>query len=296
MNKVITRIKGGLGNQLFCYAAARRLALVNGAELVIDDVTGFVRDRLYHRRYMLDQFRIPMRKAAPTERLEPFERYRRGLAKLINRTRPFHERSYLEQEGIAFDRRLLDFKVNGTVYLDGNWQSELYFEDVVDVIRQDLRIIPPSDETNRRLAEEIQASLAVAIHVRWFNKPGESAQHNVAADYYRRAIAIMEERLSVPRYFIFSDELDAARSKLTLPEGRTTFVLHNRGDESAYGDLWLMSQCRHFITANSTFSWWGAWLGESKATMVICPSYIIGEGNITAWNFAGQIPQRWLKI
>jgi hypothetical protein len=245
---------------------------------------------------MLDQFRISVRKATPAERLEPFERYRRGLAKLISRSRPFHQRNYLEQEGIAFDHRLLDFKVNGTLYLDGHWQSEIYFEDVADVIRQDLRIIPPSDQTNKRLAEEIQASLAVAIHVRWFNKPEESTQHNVAANYYRHAIAMMEERLSVPRYFVFSDELDAARTKLTLPEGRTTFVSHNQGDEHAYADLWLMSQCRHFITANSTFSWWGAWLGEAETTIVVCPSYIIGEGNITAWNFAGQIPERWLKI
>lgn len=296
MNKIITRIKGGIGNQLFCYAAARRLALANNAELVIDDTTGFVRDRLYHRRYMLDQFSIPVRKASPAARLQPFERYRRGLAKLINQSRPFHKRSYLEQEGIAFDHRLLDFKVNGTVYLDGYWQSELYFNDVANVIRQDLRIVPPSDETNRCLAEEIQSSYSVAVHVRWFENPDESALHNVAVDYYRRAVAMLEERYSSPRYFVFSDDPDAARSKLTLPESRTTFVSHNWRDENAYADLWLMSQCRHFITANSTFSWWGAWLGEREGAIVICPSFTIGKGHITAWNFAGQIPDRWLKI
>ena len=81
MNKVIARIKGGIGNQLFCYAAARRLALVNNAELVIDDITGFVRDRHYNRKYALDHFHIPCRKATPAERLEPFERYRRGVMK-----------------------------------------------------------------------------------------------------------------------------------------------------------------------------------------------------------------------
>src|SRR6267154_4898422 len=81
VKKVIARMRGGLGNQLFCYAAARRLALVNDAELVIDDVTGFARDRQYRRRYALDRFRIAARKATPAERLEPFERYRRGLMK-----------------------------------------------------------------------------------------------------------------------------------------------------------------------------------------------------------------------
>ena len=78
--KVIVRIKGGLRNQLFCYAAARRLALVNNAELVIDDVTGFARDRQYRHQYALDHFHIPVRKATPAERLEPFERYRRRAA------------------------------------------------------------------------------------------------------------------------------------------------------------------------------------------------------------------------
>ena len=109
--KIITRIKGGLGNQLFCYAAARRLALVNSAELVIDDVTGFVRDHNYRRRYALDHFHIPARKATPAERLEPFERYRRGLMKWSSRRKQFAERRYVEQEGEDFDHRLLALKV-----------------------------------------------------------------------------------------------------------------------------------------------------------------------------------------
>src|SRR6266853_438179 len=97
-DRVIARIKGGLGNQLFCYAAARRLALVNNAELVIDDVTGFVRDRQYRRRYALDHFHISVRKATPAERLEPLERYRRGLMKWLSRRKPLEERCYVEQE------------------------------------------------------------------------------------------------------------------------------------------------------------------------------------------------------
>jgi hypothetical protein len=108
LNKLIVRIKGGLGNQLFCYAAARRLALVNDAELVIDDVTGFARDQQYRRRYMLDRFNILARKATPRERLEPFERYRRGVMRLLSRRKPFVERHYLEREGIEFDERLLE--------------------------------------------------------------------------------------------------------------------------------------------------------------------------------------------
>jgi len=120
--KIIARIKGGLGNQLFCYAAARRLALVSNAELVIDDVTGFIRDRQYRRKYALDTFPISARRATPRERKDPIGRYRRGIAKFIAKQHPFHERNYIEQEGTDFDQRLLEFRPKGTVYIDGLWQ------------------------------------------------------------------------------------------------------------------------------------------------------------------------------
>ena len=296
MNKIITRIKGGLGNQLFCYAAARRLALVNNAELVIDDVTGFARDQQYHRQYALDHFYVPVRKATPKERMEPFERHRRGLMKWLSRRRPFAERRYVEQEGLDFDKRLLDLNVRGALYLDGLWQSEGYFKDIEQTIREDLRIIPPTDAANQCMAEDIRNSNAVALHVRRFDAQGSTETHNISADYYQRAIALIEEKIEFPRYFLFSDEPEAARAMLALPEGRVTFVSHNQGDENAYADLWLMTQCRHFVTANSTFSWWGAWLGEEMEKIVISPELEIREGKITAWNFSGQIPSGWLKI
>ena len=294
MKFVICRIFGGLGNQLFCYAAARRLALVNKAELVIDDVTGFARNHVYQRHYQLDHFSIPCRKATAAERLEPLERYRRGLAKWVSRRRAFEKRCYLEQEGIDFDARLLALKVKGTLYLDGYWQSEGYFKDVEKIIREDLRIIPPKDPLNQRMAVEICNSQAVALHVRWFDAPDVTAAHNVSADYYRRAIALMEEKIESPRYFLFSDIPEVGREKLALPKGRVTLVSHNQGDEKAYADLWLMSQCQHFITANSTFSWWGAWLRGGKEKIVMTPDLKI-DGK-TAWGFKGLIPNEWVKV
>jgi hypothetical protein len=293
--KVITRIKGGLGNQLFCYAAARRLALVNNAELVLDDVTGFVRDRKYRRQYMLDRFSIPARNATPGERLEPFERYRRGVIKWLSRRKPFEERRYIEQEGRDFDERLLVFRVKGTLYIDGYWQSESYFKDVEKTIREDLRISPPTDGLNHRMAEEIRRSNAVAVHARWFHATGSTEIHNLSDDYYLRAIALMESKIGSCHYFLFSDDPETARAKIALPEGRVTCISHNQRDENAYADLWLMTLCRHFITANSTFSWWGAWLGGDKEKIVVSPALVIREGS-TSWNFSGQIPSSWIKI
>ena len=294
--KVITRIKGGLGNQLFCYAAARRLALFNNADLVIDDVTGFARDREYGRQYALDHFRIPVRKATSAERLEPLERVRRGIAKWSSRNKPFTKRRYLEQEGLDFDERLLSIKVTGTLYLDGLWQSERYFKDVETTIRNDLRIIPPTDAANQRMAEEIRRSDAVALHVRWFKAADSTATSNVSADYYQRAIALMERKVKSPRYIVFSDNPEAARARFNLPDGRVTYVSHNRGDENGFADLWLMTQCRHFITANSTFSWWGAWLAQSPGKIVITPHLVQEKISATNWGFEGLIPDSWQKL
>lgn len=298
VKKIITRIKGGLGNQLFCYTAARRLALVNNAELVIDDVTGFVRDSLYRRRYMLDNFLIPVRKATPAERLEPFERYRRGVMKWLSRRRPFAERYYLEQEGIDFDERLLSVKVRGTLYLDGLWQGENYFKDMEVTIRQDLRMVPPKDEVNRKMARRISSCNAVAAHVRFFDKPDSiNAQHNLDGNYYMRAAGEIMKRVDNPHFFLFSDNLTAARQMMRLPENQFTCVEHNQGEENACSDLWLMTHCRHFIIANSTFSWWGAWLAEGEAKIVVCPGMnLIRNGAITAWNFSGQIPDNWVQL
>jgi Glycosyl transferase family 11 len=268
--------------------------LVSNAELVIDDVTGFARDGQYRRQYALDRFHIPTRKATPEERMEPFERHRRALMKWLSRRRPFAERRYVEQEGLDFDERLLALKVKGTLYLDGFWQSEGYFKDVEQTIREDLRIIPPTDALNERITEEIRSSNAVALHVRWFDAPGSTATHNISADYYQRAIALMERKVESPRYFLFSDDPEAARAKLILPDGRVNFVSHNAGDGNGFADLWLMTQCRHFITANSTFSWWGAWLGGGKEKVVVTPDLKI-DGK-AAWGFKGLIPNEWVRV
>jgi len=294
--KLIPRIFGGLGNQLFCYAAARRLALVNNAELVLDDVSGFVHDHTYKRRYQLDHFNIPCRKATSAERFEPLSRVRRALKRAMNRRRPFVERSYIQQEGIEFDPRLLAVKPRGTVYLEGYWQSEQYFKDVESSIREDLSIIPPTNEINRVTAERIRGCLAVAIHVRFFDGPQTFGVNNAPNDYYVRAVNRMESFVPGAHYFIFSDQPAAARGRIPLPEDRITFVSHNQGDENAYADLWLMTQCQHFIIANSTFGWWGAWLSDHAGKQVIAPGFeISGSNRVTSWGFNGLLPCSWIK-
>lgn len=291
------RVFGGLGNQLFSYATARRLALLNNAELVLDDVSGFRYDLKYKRQYQLGHFDIPCRKAAPAERLEPFSRIRRYLLRRWSQRLPFEQRGYLVQEGFGFDLRLLDLRLKKRVYLEGYWQSECYFKDVEAQIRQDLRIIPPTDAANLACAETIGQRQSVAVHVRFFDEPasGESSTgNNVPEGYYARAVQAMEGQIGRAHYFVFSDRPEAARGRIPLTDDRITLVSHNQGDENAYADLWLMTQCQHFIIANSTFSWWGAWLASNSEKIVIAPKLDQLCGG--SWECPKLLPEAWVQL
>lgn len=222
-------------------------------------------------------------------------RVRRYLKRALNRRRPFKERRYIQWERIDFDPRLLAVKPYGTVYLEGFWQSEQYFKDVESMIREELSIIPPKDEINRTTAERMRSCLAVAVHVRFFDAPQELGVNNAPGDYYARAIARMECLAPDAHYFVFSDQPAAARDQIPLPMDRITLVSHNQGDENAFADLWLMTQCQHFILANSTFSWWGAWLAGRAGKQVIAPGFEMREGKMW-WGFEGLLPAEWIKL
>lgn len=297
--KLVTRIKGGLGNQLFCYAAAKRLALFNNAELVIDDVSGFLYDKLYQRSYQLDHFSIPHRKATPSERLEPLSRIRRALLQRLTAHNPIDRQRYILQKGIQFDPKILTLRLqNGVTYFDGFAQSESYFSDIKETIKSDLRMAPPTDELNKKLSHEIiKSSNSIAVHFRWFDQSNISSSNNISTDYYFNAINLMLSKIDNPHFFIFSDRPDLVERRLGtfLLNSKITYIDHNNTSDMAYADFWLMSMCKHFIIANSTFSWWAAWLGEkNNESLVISPKLFIDpNSNVTAWGFDGLIPERW---
>jgi hypothetical protein len=291
--KVISRIQGGLGNQLFCYAAARRLALTNGAELVLDTESGFRRDYTYKRTFSLAPFNIPARHATQAERLEPLRPLRKRMILWRERNLPLQERSYIIEHGLEFDPRLLSVSAKDTVWLDGFWQSEGYFKDVQNTIRNDLTMVPPKDEANLRMAERIRQSTSVCLHVRFFDQPGSSGNLNLKQEYYEQAVAWMDAALPGCHYFIFSDRPEAT-GFLRIKPSRYTVVTHNRTAGTHYADLWLMTQCSGYIIANSTFSWWAAWLRNNQSAPVVCSGAKITGA--TAWGFAGLIPETWIQL
>jgi len=295
--KVIVRVFGGLGNQLFCYAAARRLAIVNDAELVIDHVSGFKYDYTYKRTYQLDKFNIPCRLAIPAERLEPFSRIRRAFLKRLEKKRPLKKRRYIVQDGMDFDRRILDLRVKKNVYLEGYWQSEKYFKDIEETIREDFKINHIQGDKNFKVSGLIKNSInPVAVHFRLFDdKEGRFSPVDMQASYYRNAVKTISEKVTDTHYFLFSNKPDKAWEIFSTFNRPFTLVNHNKSENSAYLDLWLMSQCNHFIIANSTFSWWGAWLSDHRDKVVVSPGFEKKSGT-GAWGFDGLLPDDWIKI
>jgi hypothetical protein len=299
--RLIAQIKGGIGNQLFCYASARRLALANNAELVIDAISGFSTDHLYKRQYSLDIFHIDAPKANLWQRMEPFGRLRRGIKRRLNKMLPLSRKRYIFQEGVQFDPEILSLRLQkGDTYFDGFGQSEDYFSDIESIIRNDLAFKPPLDDQNQKVSTTIQSSNSVAIHVRWFNPGNQGSGDHVALQYYQEAISRIIAVVANPHFFVFSDQMAITKKLIgpLLSQYSVTYVDHNDSEKMAYADLWLMSQCQHFIIANSTFSWWGAWLGEKKnISQIYAPGkYVNPNQSVTAWGFDGLIPDRWVTL
>ena len=294
---VIPRIRGGLGNQLFMYAMARRLAAANGVELALDDVSGFRGGNKYARRYMLDRYAVHGRRASAAERLEPGARWRRRWRRALDVRRPLSERRYVVQREPGFDPAVHAMRVVRPTTFEGYWQSERWFDDMRERIRAELTLPDPADGPNAEMLRRVleRGAGAVALHVRFFNDPAATAANEAVVGYYRRALEHVRARVADPHFFLFSDEPEAARSVLSLEPSRLTPVTHNRGDGNAHLDLWLISRCRHVVTANSTFSWWGAWLGESADGFVVTPDFA-GTEAFLAWGSPGLIPARWTRI
>ena len=297
--KIIVRIKGGLGNQLFCYAAARRLAIKNEADLVIDNMSGFSRDYKYKRKYKLDSFNITARIATPQERGEPFERLSRGIKKFLSRKKIFEEKTYIEQENSEFDSRIVDLKIKHKyITIDGLWQSELYFKDIEEIIRSDLQLsIKISSQAKKNLAW-IEKNNAIAIHVRWFSSDEKNFSHlNVPLSYYLDAISYLQRKIDNPYFVIFSDNPIKAEKMLNLPTNNSLVINSNLQADSEIEDFFLMKNCHHFILANSTFSWWAAWLSSVQLNKIVVFPRINKYKNYNwSWDYHGQMPASWVPI
>lgn len=288
---IISRLRGGLGNQLFIYAAVRRLALINDAPLKLDAVSGFKWDTKYKRKYLLHHFNIPAETASPWESfVEPGGRIRRYLLKRLNNVLPFEKRSYITEEFKNCDSRVLNFKVRHQVYMEGYWQSEKYFKDIEDVIKKDLEIIADFSPVSLSESKKILEKNSVCVGIRRFQEEsGICDRPQLDIEYYLKAIEIMVQKIPDAHFFVVSEEPEWVRKNFKI-QYPYTLISHKEDNERAYENLWLMSLCKHFIISQGTYHWWGAWLSKNPKKIVIAPN---PEKLGMAKDF---IPENWIQL
>lgn len=261
---VIAIVKGGLGNQLFIYAAARAFALRTGRKLFLDSIRGFQKDG-YGRQYRLDRFPIQAATMPEEWKIAPdLKHLRHKTIRAFNKFLPRESRSYLSEIREQGAEQLTAlFPIKSRVTLLGYWQDEDYFSDFSLQIRDELAVPAPSDSRNSEAGKRYSEIESVSLHIR-------RVRYNpcLTSDYYQKAIGKIKERIANPHFVVFGDDPEWARRELDFGGCGMDLVTHNPEDELA--DLWLMGQCRHAIVANSSFSWWGAWLGGRHEDQAVC--------------------------
>ena len=276
---IITKLIGGLGNQMFQYAVARSLSVIKQTDFKID-ISGFelVKPPYTPRRYELNHFNIVENFASKRE-IKMVHR-KEYLSSFLERIFPLQKFPFLqnhtyhcygEKKWFNYDQDI--FKLKGDIYLDGYWQTEKYFKNIEDIIRRDFTVKTEPDEKNKDILNEIKNCNAVSVHVRrgdYVTSPLTSSIHDTCSlDYYKKCIDLIAEKADKSHFFIFSDDAKWTKENLKI-DFPTTYIAHN-GPDKGYEDLRLMSNCRHFIIANSSFSWWGAWLSNNPNKIVLAP-------------------------
>lgn len=297
---IIVKLSGGLGNQMFQYAAALGLASKKNQKLFID--LSFFHNYDLHE-YALKHFNIS------TEIIEDIGKFN---YKIINKYIPtkFHKYikkippygvSIFKESAINFDP--LFFNINDDIYLDGYWQSDKYFKEYEKIVRKEFTFKKPISEINLIIAEKIQSTNSISLHMRrgdYVVNKNTNQMHGICnLDYYYSAINLILSKVNSPYFFIFSDDINWVKSNLKL-EAKHLFVEHNSEFDGRrytanknHEDIRLMSLCKHNIIANSSFSWWGAWLNQDPGKIVIAPKKWF---NNEKFNINDIVPENWLRL
>ena len=246
-------LTGGLGNQMFEYAFLLALRL-RGFRVKVD--ISYYDFFKMHNGYELDRVFGINEKVVNRQRLHIL---------LLRFMGKFAGESLYMKDNLCYDSRYL---AEPGKYIKGNWQDERYFEGVEVDLRNIFRF-KNIDEYNLSIAREMQASQSVSLHIR----RGDYASFGMTIideSYYRKAINYINSYVTSPVYYIFSDDDITAKAIAESIGIKYKLFVHNRGRDS-FKDMYLMSQCKYNIIANSSFSWWGAWLNDNDEKIVVAP-------------------------
>lgn len=288
---IMTKLIGGLGNQMFQYAIARRLALERAYRLKID-LTALRNDPL--RQFGLGDLRITG-DVATEEEVSDFLHYcRRG--KEADRTRLAFRPPAVEITEPHFHFAPACLLPQGSVYLAGYWQSEKYFSSVAGCLREDLQVRTAAAGRNQEMLDQINDCESVSVHFRrgdYASNPEANRVHGLLdLAYYYRAVEEVSLRLGRGiQLFIFSDDPQWVRENFR-PALPATLVDWNAAS-NCHEDLRLMYHCKHQIVANSSFSWWGGWLNKNPDKIVVAPQRWFAS---PGYDSSDLIPTSWLRL
>lgn len=296
---IISKISGGLGNQMFQYAASLALANKIKTQLLLD-ITGYKGYKLHNGFEIFSVFDKPYSVDFADQKIickvlglqsNP------TIGKVIKK----YNLDFIRNKKWIIEPSLgywsgFEFLCENQLYLDGYWQSEKYFKNQETLIRESLKFNGNLGEDNEVLLKHAGERTLVSLHVRrgdYTSATNQSIHGVCSLDYYRKAISYITEKIQNPFFIIFSDDIDWVRSNLSIPFHHE-YAVFNKGANS-YKDMWMMSLCDHNIIANSSFSWWGAWLNNNPNKIVISPKTWFASVKLQeqAWSLYCD---NWIKL
>ena len=286
---IIVKLNGGLGNQMFQYAFARKLSVVKKTPVKLDNFlyldADFGKDS--RREYGLGHFNTN-ENLATREDVAPFLGYSGVVRKLIKKVK----RDILRLDECVYHPKYLAPLDNA--YLEGYWQSEKYFLDIRDILLKELALKDRLSQAACDFGNKVNSVNAVSLHIRrgdyTSNKKVVEKFGACGLDYYIEAIETMKSKVVSPVLFIFSDDINWVRENLKL-DNPVVYVSSTKIKD--YEELILMSKCKHNIIANSSFSWWGAWLNQNEKKIVIAPKQWFKTKRMYTHDI---VPNSWMKL
>lgn len=261
---IITKISDGFGNQLFMYACGYAIAKRLNAPLLLD--ISYL-DNSTLRKYELNKLNIKYKSIFTTRKQKyyPLKVAYRKLYHAWLHMKGF--RIFKEKQTYIYNPDIEQLKDKTCLY--GYWQTEKYFKDYrSDILKMFIPNYPLSTECKEYI-KKVQQCNSVAVHVR----RGDYVNLGICLDqsYYHQAILKMEERIETPQYFIFSDDIEYAKQLFKGKNGYFTYVQY-QSENATIEDLFIMKSCKHIVMANSSYSWWAAWLNDNPDKIVIHPN------------------------
>lgn len=289
---IITKLIGGLGNQMFQYAFGYNLAQLSGTELKLDSAA-FEKYKLH--KVAIHHLNVNYNNLVIEEKVINNLTSEYGIKGMLKKAKLIKPKIKVIKEKTPGFRKELVKKYGEDVYLDGFWQSDKYFKGAEDEIRKHLMVITEPSPANREMLSIIEKTNAVSVHIRradYITNAKTLSFHGICSmEYYQKAAELIKSKVDNPVFFVFSDDIAWAKENIDLNK-QQHFADMNNADTN-YEDLRLMYSCKHHIIANSSFSWWGAWLNPLNEKMVIAPQNWFSQPGLDTRDI---VPESWIRI